>query len=440
MLTNPRYSRTESSLCDSRREQCFYLKQGQTFSTHSHITFAEVVFRIAYLDPSRMHAGDSTPYGVKCLQECMCRATLLAQPDDILGFLLTHVRNILKSRDGESKDIKEVVFQYQNQWEKTFLLEQCKQIETLKPSTEDSPASSIPAASSASLMVSGPIEVRQITGGESSYRLNSQKESRRPTAEEEGAPSSKPRPSQPATRVKTQRILSVRIPCRIETKPYLSSARPVLPPIQAPLQVQKKVRVQKSSKMPDGAYTCLLTDCPYHNKQSEGLESIKSNIGLRMKTDPGLQKSNTEQRPVDVPVPYRPKGGHIMDPELLPKRGRAAVCGRQACKGWGAVLEHTFCTNISQMSLESSVHTCPHMIHCAHIIRYKGMHAQCSGLQPHFGRRRYIAPQSHAEPHMAAAAASSASNTVAKKSSIVSPSPNLRPCLSKAESSGQYGT
>ncbi|KAI9534888.1 hypothetical protein NQZ68_010274 [Dissostichus eleginoides] len=64
-----------------------------------------------------MCAHNFTPYGVKCLLECMTRATLLAQPDDIPEFLSTHVDEMRHHvRDDGSRDNKEVAFCYEEQW------------------------------------------------------------------------------------------------------------------------------------------------------------------------------------------------------------------------------------------------------------------------------------------------------------------------------------
>ncbi len=83
----------------------------------SQITFARCVFRKSTV-LLKMSASNSTPYGVKSLLECMSRATLLAQPDDIPEFLSTHVDQMTHFRGEDSRDTKEVAFQYQEQWGK----------------------------------------------------------------------------------------------------------------------------------------------------------------------------------------------------------------------------------------------------------------------------------------------------------------------------------
>lgn len=91
-----------------------------THSAHiSRFTFPQDIFGKGWLLPSKMSASNFTPYGVKSLLECMSRATLLAQPDDIPEFLSTHVDKMTHVRDEESRDTKEVTFQYEEQWGKS---------------------------------------------------------------------------------------------------------------------------------------------------------------------------------------------------------------------------------------------------------------------------------------------------------------------------------
>uniref|UniRef100_A0A3Q3WPZ4 RIIa domain-containing protein n=1 Tax=Mola mola TaxID=94237 RepID=A0A3Q3WPZ4_MOLML len=46
-----------------------------------------------------MSTSNSAPYGLKTLLECMSRAVLLAQPDDIAGFLSTHMEEMVRYRE-----------------------------------------------------------------------------------------------------------------------------------------------------------------------------------------------------------------------------------------------------------------------------------------------------------------------------------------------------
>lgn len=63
-----------------------------------------------------MRAKVATPYGVKTLLECMARATLLAQPDDISTFLTRYIKNMFRSRTEDGKDVKVVAFDYEEDW------------------------------------------------------------------------------------------------------------------------------------------------------------------------------------------------------------------------------------------------------------------------------------------------------------------------------------
>uniref|UniRef100_A0A671XA57 RIIa domain-containing protein n=1 Tax=Sparus aurata TaxID=8175 RepID=A0A671XA57_SPAAU len=66
-----------------------------------------------------MSNREPTPYGLKSLLECMSRAVLLKQPDDIPGFLSKFMEEMIQFRGGdEARDIKEVAFDYGEQWGK----------------------------------------------------------------------------------------------------------------------------------------------------------------------------------------------------------------------------------------------------------------------------------------------------------------------------------
>ncbi|XP_041826626.1 uncharacterized protein LOC121630412 [Melanotaenia boesemani] len=298
-----------------------------------------------------MCESNSTPYGLRSLVECMSRATLLAHPDDIPGFLSTYTQKMLQFRDGRSNDTANVAFLYQEQWENNFFQEECKKAEVLKPSTEDflSPTPSM--------------------SGESSHNLEKSMSS---NAKEE-LPSSKPTQVPPELRV-----LSVSVPSTTEAK---LSAWPLLPPApqRAPLQKQQGKMLTKDR---DSVYMCPLADCSYHNKKEDrnpvdGLGSIGISTASETENNLGLQKANIEPRSFKKHIPYRPKGGYIVDPELMPKRGRAAVSGRHASNVQTVVLENKICTNVSQMPPKTPMHAHLLMIHCA----CKRMHAPCSKWQ-----------------------------------------------------------
>lgn len=66
-----------------------------------------------------MSARKRMPYGLKSLVECMSRAALLEQPDDIPGFLSKYVEEMMQFRGrDELRDTKEVAFNFQEQWGK----------------------------------------------------------------------------------------------------------------------------------------------------------------------------------------------------------------------------------------------------------------------------------------------------------------------------------
>lgn len=80
------------------------------FCTHFQTTSLQVVFILLL---SKMSSSNAMPRGVKGLLECMSRATLPAQPDDIQEFLSIYVDEMSSFRDEESRDTKDVGLQYQ---------------------------------------------------------------------------------------------------------------------------------------------------------------------------------------------------------------------------------------------------------------------------------------------------------------------------------------
>lgn len=60
----------------------------------------------------------SVPFGLKSLLECMCRALLLAQPEDTMGFLSSYLHSMVDHREDDSQCVTEVIFDYQKQWGK----------------------------------------------------------------------------------------------------------------------------------------------------------------------------------------------------------------------------------------------------------------------------------------------------------------------------------
>uniref|UniRef100_A0A3B5ADB9 RIIa domain-containing protein n=1 Tax=Stegastes partitus TaxID=144197 RepID=A0A3B5ADB9_9TELE len=68
-----------------------------------------------------MSASRSIPYGFRSLLECLARAALLAQPDNLEQFMCTHITNMVRSRVEDCNDPKEVAFSHQEQWERMIL-------------------------------------------------------------------------------------------------------------------------------------------------------------------------------------------------------------------------------------------------------------------------------------------------------------------------------
>lgn len=93
----------------------------------------------------------------------------------------------------------------------------------------------------------------------------------------------------------------------------------------SPLRSLQKGQGQKSTK----EYICSLADFHYHNKDThsspadQSLGSVSTDKGPTPQKDLGLQNLKAKPGPSVIQVPYRPKGGYIVDPELEPKRGRA---------------------------------------------------------------------------------------------------------------------
>ncbi|XP_006796887.1 uncharacterized protein LOC102779948 [Neolamprologus brichardi] len=239
-----------------------------------------------------MDASNSTPHGLKSLLESLSRAALLAQPDDIPRFLCAHVENMIKfSDDQQLKDIIEVIFRYQCQWEKTFFKDKRSWTETPRPCSEKFPISTSSAFSAF------PVS--------SSPRKNSKSLVDAPSHHESVCPSTKE--DQLHSRKQIQR----------------PSVLPVLPTIRQ--KPSKPFQGQNSTK----EYICSLADFHYHNKDThsspadQSLGSVSTNKGPTPQKDLGLQNLKAKPGPSVIQVPYRPKGGYIVDPELEPKRGRA---------------------------------------------------------------------------------------------------------------------
>nr|XP_046231943.1 uncharacterized protein LOC124052079 [Scatophagus argus] len=383
----------------------------------------------------RSEMSNSTPYGVKSLLECMSRATLLAQPDDVPKFLSTHVDEMIHFRDEESRDTKEVAFQFQDQWENKFFGKEKKRTKTPKTAPEDSPSPtpSVSSTSSGSFVVSPPCEVRQRSRRVSSVRVPGQDESVGLTAVGKSTasrlrpvpptfkwsiearqassarvpsrhnsiglsvvktcPSTTPRPvlAPCKEQVKTRPGLSVKDPSEKETKWALPSAQAELPPIPqkaSPQQVQGRKSTKKRGSR---TFICRLNDCPYHKKpQEEGavdrdLETAEISTKPTAKSEAGQQKSLAVSKTFDLQLPYRPKGGFIIDPELAPKPTKRVT--HKTTGAESSLSKDTNSTDLSQVSLECYMHashtSTSNVARSVHTMRYRCGYAQGGELQPH---------------------------------------------------------
>ncbi|XP_005917276.1 uncharacterized protein LOC102296749 [Haplochromis burtoni] len=239
-----------------------------------------------------MDASNSTPHGLKSLLESLSRAALLAQPDDIPRFLCAHVENMIKfSDDQQLKDIIEVIFRYQCQWEQTFFKDKRNWTETPRPCSEKFPISTSSAFS--------------VFPMSSPRKKNSKSLVDAPSHRESVCPSTKEDQLHSRKQIQRPSVLSV------------------LPTIRQ--KPSKPFQGQKSTK----EYICSLADFHYHNKDThsspadQSLGSVSTDKGPTPQKDLGLQNLKAKPGPSVIQVPYRPKGGYIVDPELEPKRGRA---------------------------------------------------------------------------------------------------------------------
>ncbi|XP_061669250.1 uncharacterized protein LOC133497051 isoform X2 [Syngnathoides biaculeatus] len=85
---------------------------------------------------------------------------------------------------------------------------------------------------------------------------------------------------------------------------------------------QKKPKVKKTPKTNSDNFTCSLEDCLYHKSKDQS-DQDKKLEPARTAPAPTAHKYRGVKKPEvgpgsEIRVPYRPKGGMIFDPELLP--------------------------------------------------------------------------------------------------------------------------
>lgn len=61
------------------------------------------------------------PYGLRTLLECLGRLSVLSQPDDTMKFSFEYVTTLVKDPNCE-QDIRELIFQNEEEWGKFMLL------------------------------------------------------------------------------------------------------------------------------------------------------------------------------------------------------------------------------------------------------------------------------------------------------------------------------
>lgn len=164
--------------------------------------------------------------------------------------------------------------------------------------------------------------------GEKSPSMKSPSQSVSSTVEKK-FPSPKLSPIAPSPQKKIIRLSTVRSPSQKQAKTsVLWTARTVSPSVpRKASQVSKEGKGEKSLKKQGcGEFICRLNNCPYHNASKEGnsivrqLSQVTTSTELTVKKTLPAQKSQEELTTVNIKVPYRPKGGYLADPELMPKR------------------------------------------------------------------------------------------------------------------------
>ncbi|XP_037100239.1 uncharacterized protein LOC119117811 isoform X1 [Syngnathus acus] len=299
---------------------------------------------------------DPLPYGISSQLECISRAVLLSQPGDINTFLDAHLKQMIEFAGPDQKDIKELAFRYQEQWESDFLMTISRQIEVAKLGVRLSSSSlsvsrslTLFGAEKLSIPVSLPYEEIPISGavdiGGASQRKKSQQAftARSPSQKEtkvskrSSAPTTlqgQHKPSSQGTKPRavcsdsvkeekkeqqiiTQQVMGQQIIGQQIVK-HPQAAGP--PNTQQKGSPQKKPKPRKTPKTNTDNFTCTLEDCMYH-KSTNQFEPDKKLEAVRTGAGPAVHKYRGVKKPElgpgsEIRIPYRPKGGMLFDPEL----------------------------------------------------------------------------------------------------------------------------
>ncbi|XP_061910506.1 uncharacterized protein LOC133654277 [Entelurus aequoreus] len=289
-----------------------------------------------------MDSRNVLPYGIRSQLECISRAVLLSQPGDIPGFLEVHLAQMKQSAGEDLTDLKEVAFRYQEQWENDFLVRiskrgQMGETATVRLSTSSvalSKSLTLFEADNLSIPLSVPYEEIPLSATVDTYGSVPRKKSQQ--ALPVRIPSQKETKPVKKTTVAVQTQLPYKAPsqgtqirvCSEYTKDErkglhtLKHPQPTLSPNSQKTSLHKKSRGKKSKIMSD-SFNCSLEDCLYHKPKDQS-DQDKKLEGVQTTTVPTVHRYRGVKKPEvgpgsEIRVPYRPKGGMIFDPELLPQ-------------------------------------------------------------------------------------------------------------------------
>ncbi|XP_061552467.1 uncharacterized protein LOC133412817 [Phycodurus eques] len=283
---------------------------------------------------------DLLPYGIRSQLECISRAVLLSQPGDITKFLEAHLSQMIQFGGPDQTDIKEVAFRYQEQWESDFLMTISRQREIAEMGVRLSASSlsisrslTLFGAEKLSVPVSLPYEEIPLSGtveicGSSqrkksqqavTIRIPSQKETK--SAKKCPGPVVVQLPMKPPSQGTKAKVACSEYP-KEERKALQTFKHPQLavsPNSPQKASPQKKPKAKKTPKTNSDNFTCSLEDCLYHKSKDQSdqdrkLEPIRTGTVHKYR---GVKKPEVGPGS-EIRVPYRPKGGMIFDPELMP--------------------------------------------------------------------------------------------------------------------------
>ncbi|XP_077371446.1 uncharacterized protein LOC144015015 [Festucalex cinctus] len=297
---------------------------------------------------------EKLPYGIRSQLECISRAMLLSQPCDITKFLEAHLNQMIEFGGPNETDIKVVAFHYQEQWESDFLMTISRQREIAEMGVRLS-SSSLSIARSLTLFgaeklsapQSLPYEEIPLAGtmelcGPSqrkkpqqafTVRNTSQKETKvakkssapitattQQQQQQQPPPTTSHKPSSQGTKTRvvcSDPLKEERKPAQVIKYPQLA----ILPNSPHKASPQKKPKARKTPRTNSDNFTCSLEDCLYHKPKDQS-DQDKSDA-VRASAEPTVHKYRGIKKPEigpgsEIRVPYRPKGGMIFDPELVP--------------------------------------------------------------------------------------------------------------------------